>query len=156
MQVPSSRIDTHIGVDVSGHTVDDSSTAQESTTQVNQQMKAALIDIRNVEQDGRIVSTMFEILPDKDVYPDYFKVITKPICLSMIKDNIENSVYPDWDAFEKDVLLMFENARVYNLPGSQVCLDADALEHAYQAHEYRLERTQRAEQQPAKKRLRTN
>ena len=74
----------------------------------------------------------------------------------MIEEKIENSLYPDWDSFEKDVLLMFENARIYNLPGSQVCLDADALEHAYQAHEYRLERTQRAEQQPAKKRLRTN
>ena len=63
--------------------------------------------------------------------PDYYDVIKQPMCLQMIKEKVDASAYKDWRAFEKDVLLIFANARQYNRPASQVYADAEALEKAY-------------------------
>jgi protein polybromo-1 len=99
--------------------------------------KAMLDALAQLQQrtgrDGRMVAFLFIELPDKAMYPDYYKIIRNPVCFSTIQQRVETSWYKDWPNFEKDVLLIFANARQYNLPGSQVCLDADALEKAYRA-----------------------
>jgi hypothetical protein len=80
---------------------------------------------------GRNLAQVFRELPDTALYPDYCDIIEKPMCFSIIKKKIENSSYKNWAAFEMDIMLMFANARKYNMPGSQVCLDAKALEKTY-------------------------
>ena len=63
--------------------------------------------------------------------PDYYDVIKQPMCLQTIKEKVDASAYKDWRAFEKDVLLIFANARQYNRHASQLYADAEALEKAY-------------------------
>lgn len=51
--------------------------------------------------------------------PNYFKVITQPMCFDDIRKKLEENKYGDsWDAFEHDLTLIFKNATTYNPPGA--------------------------------------
>ena len=85
--------------------------------------------------NGRAVAGIFMDLPAREMYPDYYQLISVPMSLQLIRQKIETGGYSrDSSLFESDVLLMFANARRYNLPGSQVCQDAAALEAAYRRY----------------------
>ncbi|XP_061093734.1 bromodomain testis-specific protein isoform X3 [Conger conger] len=60
--------------------------------------------------------------------PDYYKIIKKPMDLSTIKKRLENNYY--WKAMEciEDFNTMFTNCYVYNTPGDDIVLMAQALE----------------------------
>ncbi|CAI4231619.1 unnamed protein product [Auanema sp. JU1783] len=76
----------------------------------------------------------FNHLPSKRTYADYYDVIKNPVDLSMIKDRIENNKYVTTAHFMSEMKTMFENARSYNEPGSEVFNDSQRLEqmlHAY-------------------------
>lgn len=90
------------------------------------------------DDSGRAVATEFMELPARELYPDYYKTIKKPVCLRLLKEKVENAAYKSWKTFDKDVMLMISNARKYNLPDSQVCLDAATLENAYQDYTKKL------------------
>ena len=83
------------------------------------------------DADKRARAGIFLELPAQELYADYYKMIKKPMSLRVLKDKVENGTYNGWKAFEKDTLLVFENAHMYNVEGSQVCIDATALENAY-------------------------
>ena len=59
-------------------------------------------------------------LPTKRILPDYYELITKPMDLKKVKDRIRQHRYRNLDDLERDVVLMFQNAQIYNLEGSQV------------------------------------
>mmetsp|Transcript_15868 Transcript_15868/g.17622 ORF Transcript_15868/g.17622 Transcript_15868/m.17622 type:complete len:262 (+) Transcript_15868:473-1258(+) len=52
--------------------------------------------------------------------PDYFAIIKSPMDLATIKSNIENGVYRDAKEFHDHVMLVWENACTYNMPGSAI------------------------------------
>ena len=52
--------------------------------------------------------------------PDYFEVVKNPMHLALVKKKLENAIYPDMEAFARDVRLVFENAILYNGQGSEV------------------------------------
>ena len=52
--------------------------------------------------------------------PDYLEVVKHPMDLGTIRKKLEAGTYEDLDAFEADVVLMLENAMLYNGEGSQV------------------------------------
>lgn len=79
------------------------------------------------DQDGRSQSELFEELPDKTYYPDYYQLVKKPIAITTIVKRVERGVYKDFEAIRKDVELMRDNAYIYNEPSSFVCTDASAL-----------------------------
>ena len=47
--------------------------------------------------------------------------------LNMIRDRVERGDYPDIAAFVKDVDLVFDNAMIYNVEGSEIFADAKIL-----------------------------
>lgn len=77
--------------------------------------------------DGRQLSAMFELLPSKSAYPDYYEIVSEPIDLKQIASRIQNQEYNTMGELEKDLLLMVRNARMYNAPGSQIYKDANTL-----------------------------
>lgn len=79
------------------------------------------------DDDGRPYCTVFQLLPSKIDYPDYYQVITEPIDLKIIGTKIKNGCYQSLNELERDLLLMCRNAKHYNEPGSQIYKDANTL-----------------------------
>ena len=67
-------------------------------------------------RDGRILSTPFLTLPSKTDYPDYYEIISRPIDLK----RIEMRSYTSIDDLVNDFQQMFDNACLYNEPGSMI------------------------------------
>ncbi|KAI6136369.1 RSC complex protein [Pisolithus sp. B1] len=80
-----------------------------------------------VNKEGNICSPPFMRLPLKRQYPDYFVVITQPICLDDIKKKIDDGRYPSLDHVRQDFELCFTNAKRYNMKDSPIWLDAKFL-----------------------------
>lgn len=73
----------------------------------------------------------FEKLPDKSQMPEYYQEIKNPIAMDLIKRKAKRKKYHSVDQALKDLELMFENAKSYNLETSQVYQDAvDLLKEA--------------------------
>ncbi|KAH9420477.1 Protein polybromo-1 [Dermatophagoides pteronyssinus] len=92
-----------------------------------------------VSDDGRQLSTMFELLPSRAAYPDYYDIVTEPIDLKMIASRIQNHEYNNLNDLEKDLILMIRNAKMYNAPGSQIYKDANALKRTVQQKRSEIE-----------------
>uniref|UniRef100_H2ZED6 Polybromo 1 n=1 Tax=Ciona savignyi TaxID=51511 RepID=H2ZED6_CIOSA len=80
------------------------------------------------DEEGREIIMLFLEKPSKKDYPDYYKLIVDPIDMRTIDKKIRQERYTDVTGLISDFCLMFNNARQYNEPGSQVYLDANALE----------------------------
>ncbi|WVQ73096.1 hypothetical protein IAR50_002659 [Cryptococcus sp. DSM 104548] len=65
-------------------------------------------------------SNVFENPVRKSEAADYYDVIKKPMDLKSVKAGIKNGRIGSMDELERDVLLIFSNAMMYNAPGSQV------------------------------------
>ncbi|KAI7874767.1 Bromodomain-containing protein [Lichtheimia hyalospora FSU 10163] len=76
---------------------------------------------------GRLYSEMFDHLPDKEEYPDYYEIIEEPRSLSIIEDKMKRQQYSTLSDWFKDMELVFDNAMEYNEPGSRVYRDAKLL-----------------------------
>ncbi|KAG7460317.1 hypothetical protein MATL_G00219910 [Megalops atlanticus] len=63
--------------------------------------------------------------------PDYYKIIKSPMDMGTIKKRLENSYY--WNAQEciQDFNTMFTNCYIYNKPGDDIVLMAEALEKMF-------------------------
>lgn len=120
---------------------DNSSIKNESADESN--MEADTVDEFELEEllgavmsshtdDNRQLSLMFEILPSKIDYPDYYDIVTEPIDLKTIAQKIQNKEYSTLNDLEKDLLLMIRNAKLYNAPGSQIYKDANTLKRIIQ------------------------
>ena len=68
------------------------------------------------DRHGRVLSTVFFALPSKLDYPDYYEIIQKPIDLK----RIELRQYSSINDLANDLKLMFDNALLYNEPGSMI------------------------------------
>ncbi|KAG5637649.1 hypothetical protein H0H81_003726 [Sphagnurus paluster] len=65
--------------------------------------------------------------PPKRQYPDYYRIITRPIALDDIKKQIETVGYPNLEAVRQDFELCFNNAKTYNMKDSDIWRDAKDL-----------------------------
>ncbi|XP_049901610.1 bromodomain-containing protein 4-like isoform X4 [Epinephelus moara] len=63
--------------------------------------------------------------------PDYYKIIKTPMDMGTIKKRLENNYY--WNAQEciQDFNTMFTNCYIYNKPGDDIVLMAEALEKVF-------------------------
>ena len=52
--------------------------------------------------------------PNRDGAPDYYKYITEPMALSDVKRKLLANEYDSIQAWERDVNLIWQNARTYN------------------------------------------
>ena len=89
---------------------------------------------RDLEEEGtgRVRSEIFEKLPSKKIFPDYYHIIKSPISFNEIRKRIRNGDYTDLTQFKADFKLMFDNARTYNEETALVYEDANVLEQAFE------------------------
>lgn len=78
-------------------------------------------------EGGRRIAQTFATLPPKQVYPQYYEVITNPIDLRMIAQRILNGTYHTFGEVERDFVQMGRNAKHFNEPRSQIYQDAVTL-----------------------------
>nr|XP_033782116.1 protein polybromo-1 isoform X7 [Geotrypetes seraphini] len=80
---------------------------------------------------GRLISELFQKLPSKVQYPDYYAIIKEPIDLKTIAHRIQTGHYKSVSAMGKDIDLLAKNAKTYNEPGSQVFKDATTIKKLF-------------------------
>ncbi|XP_029455310.1 protein polybromo-1 isoform X6 [Rhinatrema bivittatum] len=80
---------------------------------------------------GRLISELFQKLPSKVQYPDYYAIIKEPIDLKTIAHRIQTGHYKSVNAMGKDIDLLAKNAKTYNEPGSQVFKDATTIKKLF-------------------------
>lgn len=91
----------------------------------------AVKNLKDAENPDRLHSEHFIVLPSKKYYPDYYQFIASPICFDMIKKRIDKEQYNSVEELKADFILMFNNARTYNEPGSPVYIDAEKMEEEF-------------------------
>lgn len=79
------------------------------------------------DEGNRPLHLMFQLLPSKRLYSDYYDIIDHPIDLRLIATKIQTNAYTSLNEMEKDLLQMTKNACVFNEPGSQIYKDAKTL-----------------------------
>ncbi|SCU88385.1 LADA_0E09824g1_1 [Lachancea dasiensis] len=72
-------------------------------------------------------TSIFETLPSKKLYPDYYALIKKPVALDTIYKQCKKGLYSTFDDVCGDLEVMFENAQFYNEEGSWIFNDAGEL-----------------------------
>ncbi|XP_064554339.1 protein polybromo-1 [Drosophila montana] len=87
----------------------------------------------------RAMHRMFQLLPSKKIYPDYYDVIEHPIDLRLIATKIQMNAYSSLVEMERDLLQMTKNACLFNEPGSQIYKDAKALKRIFTQRRLELE-----------------
>lgn len=85
-------------------------------------------ELTHCSHSGEHASVFFAQLPSQQDYPDYYRVIPKPISLKEITAKVKARGYASPHAFVTDVNAMIANAKYYNEQGSIVWNDADLLE----------------------------
>ena len=69
----------------------------------------------------------FKVLPDRILYPDYYAITSRPVCLADLRNYMTNGRYSLND-MQRDTRRMIANAKRYNRPDSVVYQDALSLE----------------------------
>ncbi|KAK0142635.1 Protein polybromo-1 [Merluccius polli] len=95
--------------------------------------------VSHVDPAGRVISELFQKLPSKVHYPDYYAVIKEPIDLRAIAQRIQIGYYKSVISMAKDIELLAKNAKTYNEPGSQVFKDANAIKKVFNHRKTELE-----------------
>uniref|UniRef100_A0A3B5PVG3 Protein polybromo-1 n=1 Tax=Xiphophorus maculatus TaxID=8083 RepID=A0A3B5PVG3_XIPMA len=94
------------------------------------QLYEAVRGARNSQ--GQLISEPFLQLPSRKDYPDYYQQINQPVCLHQIKNKMKNNEYESVEHIDSDLMLMFENAKRYNVPHSSIYKRALKLQHIQQ------------------------
>lgn len=97
--------------------------------EILEQLLEAIVIATN--PSGRLISELFQKLPSKVQYPDYYAIIKEPIDLKTIAQRIQNGSYKSIHAMAKDIDLLAKNAKTYNEPGSQVFKDANSIKKIF-------------------------
>ncbi|KAL3278904.1 hypothetical protein HHI36_016424 [Cryptolaemus montrouzieri] len=91
------------------------------------------------DAENKPLHTVFQLLPSKKKYPEYYEHIDNPIDLRMIATKIQNNEYSNLNDLEKDLILMTTNACLFNEPGSQIYKNAKALKKIIQSKKIEVE-----------------
>uniref|UniRef100_A0AAY4E4V6 Protein polybromo-1 n=1 Tax=Denticeps clupeoides TaxID=299321 RepID=A0AAY4E4V6_9TELE len=94
------------------------------------------------EPSGRLVSELFQRLPSKAQYPDYYEIIKDPIDLKTIAQRIQMGYYKNVHLMAKDIDLLAKNAKTYNEPGSQVFKDANTIKKIFTQRRAEIEHSE--------------
>ena len=90
--------------------------------------------VRNYTTErGLEIAEVFVSLPSKRELPDYYKTISQPISLNMIKKKIKLGDYPTLQQLSADLELMFNNCKTYNRQESKLWKDGHKLQKVMQA-----------------------
>ncbi|GMM57143.1 hypothetical protein DAKH74_037590 [Maudiozyma humilis] len=97
-------------------------------TEMRDQLKIELKKLFDLKDPvtGYALHPVFNTLPAKRDYPDYYVIITKPVSLSTLRKRIPHYTSPE--EFVNDVKQMAENAMTYNAPDSDVYRYGEVLQ----------------------------
>ncbi|EPX71608.1 RSC complex subunit Rsc1 [Schizosaccharomyces octosporus yFS286] len=99
------------------------------TVPLEAKAKAIMRQVRRYRDvNGRQLFAPFERLPDPRMFPEYYQAIQRPMALDVIQKTLNKNQYSSLDEFISDFNLMFNNAKSFNDPSSQVFRDADFLQ----------------------------
>ncbi|KAI0542464.1 hypothetical protein GGR58DRAFT_510159 [Xylaria digitata] len=99
-------------------------------TPVEARIYSMLQGLRKLKHpNGDLLIYPFEKLPDRASNPDYYKTISNPTALDVIKRKYKRKKYQNVDQAMQDINLMFENAKEYNIEESQLYKDAVQLQN---------------------------
>ncbi|XP_071761621.1 polybromo 1, like [Centroberyx gerrardi] len=117
------------------------STEDETPTGCLKEILEQLLEavVSHTDPSGRLVSELFQKLPSKVHYPDYYAIIKEPIDLRAIAQRIQIGYYKSISAMAKDIDLLAKNAKTYNEPGSQVFKDANTIKKVFIQRKTELE-----------------
>lgn len=109
---------------------DDAPTKRKEEPPLKDKVEALLALLRELTDptDEHSRTFIFERLPSRKEYPDYYKVIEKPVALETITKKLNKKQYQSINEVKSDLETMFNNAKLYNEEGSWVFNDAEALE----------------------------
>uniref|UniRef100_A0A671SC50 Protein polybromo-1 n=1 Tax=Sinocyclocheilus anshuiensis TaxID=1608454 RepID=A0A671SC50_9TELE len=94
------------------------------------------------DSSGRLVSELFQKLPSRLHYPDYYAVTKEPIDLRTVAQRIQAGHYKSISAMAKDIDLLTKNAKAYNEPGSQVFKDANTIKKVFAQRRTEIEQAE--------------
>ncbi|CAL8069132.1 unnamed protein product [Orchesella dallaii] len=100
--------------------------------------------------DDRPLHNVFQLLPSRKQYPNYYEIIENPIDLKMIAIRIQGGEYASLNDLERDLVTMFRNACTFNEPGSQIYKDAKTLKRIVSARRVELENRKQTGYTPGK------
>lgn len=124
-------------------TIDDDQTSENSSESNEydpyEELFAAVMTAVDSTDDDRSLHTMFQLLPSKKHYPEYYAVIDHPIDLKFIANKIQTNAYTSLNEIEKDLLQMVKNAQIFNEPGSQIYKDAKTLKRIFMQRKLEIE-----------------
>uniref|UniRef100_A0A8C6S749 Bromodomain-containing protein 8 n=1 Tax=Neogobius melanostomus TaxID=47308 RepID=A0A8C6S749_9GOBI len=98
--------------------------------------KKAIMLVWRAAANHRYASVFLQPVSD-DIAPGYHSIVHRPMDLSAIKKNIESGVIRTTAEFQRDIMLMFQNAVMYNSSDHDVFhmaleMQRDVLEHVQQ------------------------
>ncbi|KAK9453700.1 hypothetical protein V1511DRAFT_504239 [Dipodascopsis uninucleata] len=118
--------------DMDGRTYDDKRRKRGRPPTVDKpyesRIKSVMRALRKARSGDRFLHSPFERLPDAKQYPEYYREIKQPIAIDMIRKKIKRRQYPDIETFLSDLRLMFNNAKEFNSPNSQIFKDTMTLQ----------------------------
>ncbi|KAL8620376.1 hypothetical protein ACOMHN_013001 [Nucella lapillus] len=117
-------------------TPDSKSDSRHDESEELEQMFAAVMTARDGDRN---ISEIFQLLPSRVKYPEYYDVIQEPIDLKTVAMKIQKGKYQSLDELEKDLLLMLRNAQQYNESKSVIFKDAGMLRRVVQSKKQELE-----------------
>ncbi|XP_066526294.1 protein polybromo-1 isoform X3 [Hoplias malabaricus] len=114
----------------------------ESASSLREVLEQLLDAVLTYTEHGRLISELFQRLPSKIQYPDYYAIIKEPIDLKTIAQRIQIGYYKSLNHMAKDIDLLVKNAKTYNEPGSQVFKDANTIKKIFAQRKMELEHTE--------------
>ncbi|XP_076845377.1 protein polybromo-1 isoform X1 [Brachyhypopomus gauderio] len=118
------------------------STEDEPASSLREVLEQLLDTVLTYTEHGRLISELFQRLPSKIQYPDYYAIIKDPIDLKTIAQRIQIGYYKSVNHMAKDIDLLVRNAKTYNEPGSQVFKDANNIKKIFAQRKTELEHTE--------------
>ena len=89
--------------------------------------QTAMIDLLDQLMEQPDAVNFYEKPPKRD-YPDYYKVIKRPMAILDVRKSVEKGKIADWETFSAEMSLIWNNAKDYNEDGSEIYEMANELE----------------------------
>ncbi|OLL23831.1 Chromatin structure-remodeling complex subunit rsc1 [Neolecta irregularis DAH-3] len=89
----------------------------------------AMYDAR--DKKDQAISGIFEDLPDRKHFPDYYDLVKRPMSLNIIQENIKKNLYSGFTEFVQDCSQIAYNAKLYNRRNSLIYQHACILEDTF-------------------------
>ncbi|KAL3229538.1 Chromatin structure-remodeling complex subunit RSC1 [Nakaseomyces bracarensis] len=86
---------------------------------------------REVDENNRNLTSTFDKLPDETTNPGYYQMISHPVCLDDIRRRVKTRKYKDFESFQNDFIIMFENYKRYYASNPLYLKAAGLLEYHF-------------------------